>query len=229
MNIAATANTPSIYSAAPLIYQTEEGKSAPGPANSPQETSGFSAGSDGSPPPDPSTDPSGDKQNRAIATPNDTSGLTDAEKQLLEQLKQADTEVRQHEMAHVAAGGALITSGANFTFKKGPDGNNYAVAGEVSIDTSEVPGDPEATLAKMRQVKTAALAPASPSPQDIKVASMATSKAVKAMSELMILQTKEKSRTDEAQAFGSIKQASDSYTRVQNLPEKDASTFAIAV
>ncbi|RLB93197.1 MAG: SprA-related family protein [Deltaproteobacteria bacterium] len=155
--------------------------------------------------------------------------LTQAELQLIMALEQTDTEVRNHEMAHIAAGGSLITSGASFTYQRGPDGNNYAVAGEVSIDTSEIPGDPKATAQKMRQVRSAAMAPASPSSQDLKVASKAAALAAKASSELTMLQAKQQAETNEAKAFGNMKQASDSYTRVNNLPEKDASTFKLAV
>ena len=155
--------------------------------------------------------------------------LTQAEIQLLDELETIDTEVRQHEMAHIAAGGQYITSGANFTYKRGPDGRNYAVGGEVSIDTSPVPGDPEATLRKMRQVKGAALAPANPSSQDIKVASKASQAVTKALSDLMILQAREQAGSNETQAFGDIKKAADSYTKVQGLPETEPSSFKIAV
>ncbi len=157
------------------------------------------------------------------------SRLTQAELQLVTELAQIDTQVRSHEMAHIAAGGGLITSGASFTYQRGPDGNNYAVAGEVGIDTSEIPGDPQATVQKMRQVKSAALAPASPSAQDLKVASKAAALATKASSELTMLQAKQQAETNEDKAFGNLKQASDSYTKVNNLPEKDASTFKLAV
>lgn len=155
--------------------------------------------------------------------------LTQAEVQLLDELEQIDTEVRRHEMAHIAAGGRYITSGANFTYKRGPDGKNYAVGGEVSIDTSPVPGDPKATLQKMRQVKSAALAPANPSSQDVKVASKATQTASKALSDLMILQAKDQAETNENKAFTGLKEASDSYEKVNNLPENEPSSFKIAV
>lgn len=155
--------------------------------------------------------------------------LTQAELQLIMELEQRDTEVRSHEMAHIAAGGSLITSGASFTYQRGPDGNNYAVGGEVSIDTSAIPGDPKATAQKMRQVKSAALAPASPSAQDLKVASKAAALAVKASSELTMLQAKQQAQTNETKAFGNMKQASDSYTKVNNLPEDETRTFNLAV
>ena len=155
--------------------------------------------------------------------------LTQEELKLLDELKQADTEVRNHEMAHIAAGGGLITSGASFTYRRGPDGIRYAVAGEVGIDTSAIPGDPKATIQKMQQVQRAALAPASPSNQDIKVAANASSMAAKASSELTLLMAKEQAAARETQAFGTLKQASDSYARVSNLPEGDSSTFKLAV
>jgi hypothetical protein len=167
-------------------------------------------------------------QNENQHQANDTS-LSRAELQLLTELEQVDTKVRSHEMAHVAAGGGLITSGASFTYKKGPDGKDYAVAGEVGIDTSVIPGDPQATLQKMQQVKRSAMAPASPSSQDLKVASKATAMASKALSELSILRAKEQAASNEIQAFGNLKQASDSYTKVNTLPEVDTNTFTLAV
>ncbi len=179
---------------------------------------------------DSSTDSNTDVSKQEAQQPINPEGqLTRAELQLVTELKQVDSEVRRHEMAHVAAGGGLITSGANFTYKRGPDGQNYAVAGEVGINTSAIPGDPQATVQKMQQVKTAALAPANPSAQDLKVASQATAMASKALSKLMVLRAEELSATRETQAFGNLKQASDSYVKVNNLPEEDTSTFKLAV
>ena len=156
--------------------------------------------------------------------------LTQAERALLTELKQVDAEVRRHEMAHVAAGAGLITSGASFTYQRGPDGRNYAVGGEVSIDTSPVPGDPQATLRKMEQVKRAALAPAEPSTQDLRVAARATSAATKAISEIAVNRVKEQAQAREEAAFGSLQQAADSYTRVHDLPlEREGSVLEIAV
>ena len=66
----------------------------------------------------------------------------------------------------------------------GPDGRAYAVAGEVGIDASVIRGDPAATLAKMLQVERAALAPVDPSPQDRRVAALATGRAAEARAEL---------------------------------------------
>ncbi len=99
-------------------------------------------------------------------------------------LQRIDLDVRAHEAAHMAAGGGLVRGGATFSYTRGPDGKAYAVGGEVSIDASAVPDDPEATLQKARQVKAAALAPADPSPQDRKVATSAEAMAAQASAEL---------------------------------------------
>ncbi|MBZ5488756.1 hypothetical protein HW452_14610 [Halomonas aquamarina] len=104
---------------------------------------------------------------RADGTP-----LAPEEVQLLEQLKQTDRAVRQHEMAHQIAGGAY-TGGASYEYETGPDGKRYAVAGEVPIDYGPVRGDPQATIEKMQTVIAAALAPADPSPKDLQIAAQA--------------------------------------------------------
>ena len=110
--------------------------------------------------------------------------LTDEEQAQVEKLRARDAEVRAHEAAHLAAAGAFAKSGATYTYKTGPDGKKYAVGGEVSIDLSEVRGDPEATVQKMHVIRAAALAPDSPSSQDLKVAAVAEQKAAKAQAEI---------------------------------------------
>ena len=112
-----------------------------------------------------STETAGPK--RADGTP-----MAPEEIQQLEQLKQTDREVRQHEMAHQVAGGAY-TGGASYDYDVGPDGKRYAVAGEVPIDYGPVPNDPQATIEKMQTVIAAAMAPADPSPKDHQVAAQA--------------------------------------------------------
>lgn len=78
------------------------------------------------------------------------------------ELAQRDREVRTHEQAHAAVGGQYAGA-PTYSFKRGPDGQRYAVSGEVSIDTAPVPNDPAATLRKMEIVLRAALAPVEPS------------------------------------------------------------------
>lgn len=110
-------------------------------------------------------------------------GLTPEEEQTVDDLQQRDAEVRRHEQAHAAAGGQYAGA-PTYEYERGPDGQFYAVGGEVSIDTSAIPGDPEATIAKMQQVRRAALAPAQPSPQDRRVATEAQQAIVEARAEL---------------------------------------------
>jgi len=102
----------------------------------------------------------------------------------LENLKRTDREVRAHEQAHVIAGGHLVRGAASFGYATGPDGKLYAVSGEVSIDSSPVQDDPEATIRKMRQVVRAALAPSRPSGQDRAVASAAIKTQVEAQQQV---------------------------------------------
>ncbi len=118
----------------------------------------------------------------ATAKPTDTVTLSDAAQQQVQKLKQVDTNVRRHEAAHQAAGGSHA-GGASFTFTRGPDGKNYATAGEVPVDAS-AESEPAATIAKMEQVKAAALAPADPSPQDMRVAAQADATKLQAQAEL---------------------------------------------
>jgi len=105
----------------------------------------------------------------------DAQGARPPEEQAeIQELKRRDQEVRQHEAAHMAAGGPLVRGGASYSYAAGPDGKRYAVGGEVSIDVSPVAGDPAATAAKMQVVRRAALAPGRPSGQDLAVAARAS-------------------------------------------------------
>ena len=105
-----------------------------------------------------------------------------AEQQQLTELKQRDAEVRAHEQAHASLGGQFANS-PQYEYERGPDGRRYAVGGEVSIDISEA-STPEETIRKAQQVKAAALAPAEPSAQDLRVATEATQIALEARSEI---------------------------------------------
>lgn len=105
------------------------------------------------------------------------------EAQEIRELQRRDQEVRAHEAAHAAVGGQFAGS-PSYALTKGADGRSYATDGEVSISVSAVPGDPEATVQKATQVRAAALAPANPSSQDMKVAQKAQMMAAKARQEL---------------------------------------------
>jgi hypothetical protein len=102
----------------------------------------------------------------------DAEPLSDEEQRELDEMKRRDREVRTHEQAHKASGGAY-TGAMRLTYQMGPDGKRYAVEGSVPIDVSPVAGDPAATLRKMEVVARAANAPASPSGADRAVAAQA--------------------------------------------------------
>ncbi|MFB2846690.1 putative metalloprotease CJM1_0395 family protein [Aeromonas veronii] len=110
------------------------------------------------------------------------------QEQQVKDLVERDKEVRTHEQAHQSAGGEYASS-PTYQFTQGPDGKRYATGGEVQIDTSVVPGDPAATIAKMQQIRSAALAPAEPSAQDLAVARSAAASEAKARKELMAEQS----------------------------------------
>ncbi|BCE02711.1 putative metalloprotease CJM1_0395 family protein [Marinicellulosiphila megalodicopiae] len=118
------------------------------------------------------------------------------EAQLISQLKSRDMEVRNHEMAHKIVGGKYAGA-INLQYTKGPDGMNYASAGEVSISISPL-NDPQMTIQKMRQIKQAALAPSEPSSQDRSVAAMATQIEIKAYTEMAKMERAEEQAKEQA-------------------------------
>jgi hypothetical protein len=125
---------------------------------------------------------------RAAARPstqyNQTTAISEQDLQQLRQLKSRDLVVRAHEAAHLAAGSGIVIGGASYSYQRGPDGAQYAIGGEVSIDTSKVVGDPNATLQKAQQIQAAALAPTQPSSQDRTVAARAAKMAIEAKAEI---------------------------------------------
>jgi hypothetical protein len=120
--------------------------------------------------------------------------LPEDEQKRVQDLKARDREVRAHEAAHLAAAGGYAQGGANFSYSRGPDGMLYATGGEVSIDSSAVAGDPEATLRKAQVVQRAALAPAEPSGQDRQVAAEAAAMATQARQEIASAPAEETAR-----------------------------------
>jgi len=129
-----------------------------------------------------------------------------AELEQIHALQARDREVRQHERAHASAAAGIAHSAPSYTYTRGPDGQQYAVGGEVQIDTSAVAGDPEATLRKATQIQRAALAPAQPSSQDRAVAAQAAAMAATARAELLQLKAAEAQAT---RADGAPRASSD--------------------
>lgn len=114
--------------------------------------------------------------------------LSEEDKKAVQDLKDRDREVKVHEQAHAAVGGQYAGS-PSYEYQTGPDGKRYAVGGEVSIDVSEE-NEPEDTVQKMQIVRAAALAPAEPSTQDLKVAAEASQKEQQARAEVSESQLK---------------------------------------
>lgn len=147
--------------------------------------------------------------------------LTDEEKQQVQKLQTRDREVRAHERAHVAASGQYVRGGANFEYQTGPDDKRYAVGGEVSIDTSEVSGNPEATIQKMQIVRKAALAPAKPSAQDRAIAAQASQKEVQARQEL-----RQEKSDEEKEDISNSEQINSKYSRKIGYYTKNGTTIS---
>lgn len=103
------------------------------------------------------------------------SGAAAGNDEFLSELKARDAEVRAHEQSHLAAAGPYAAGGVNYEYEVGPDGKQYAVGGEVDIDTSPVEGDPEATIRKARIIRSAAYAVSDASSADGSVAAIASS------------------------------------------------------
>lgn len=123
------------------------------------------------------------------------------EQRQIAELASRDQAVRAHEQAHAAVGGSYAGA-PSYTYSRGPDGKRYAVGGEVGIDVAVVPNDPAATLAKMEIVLRAALAPAAPSAQDLRVAAQAQAQMVQARAGLAESQRAEAATADEPRAEG---------------------------
>lgn len=114
---------------------------------------------------------------------NDFLHLSPEAEAQLRNLKQRDAEVHAHERAHMAVGGQYVAGGPSYDYQQGPDGRQYAIGGHVSIDASAIPDDPEAGVAKARQIRRAALAPSEPSAQDQAVAAKASAQEARATRE----------------------------------------------
>lgn len=124
------------------------------------------------------------------------SEFTGEELKQIKQMERTDREVRQHELAHQAAGGPY-TGGASYEYEVGPDGKRYVVAGQVSIDYGPVAGNPAATIDKMQTVAAAALAPMDPSPKDYQVAARARQYMAEARMELAMQRLQEQANRGE--------------------------------
>lgn len=125
----------------------------------------------------------GGSQSRTPVAPGSDQQLDPDARRELEYLKSVDREVRAHEQAHVNAAGSLAGGPATYVYKRGPDGGNYAIAGEVPLEVRKGQ-TPEETLSLARRIQAAALAPAQPSAEDRAIAAAAAQMAAEAAAEL---------------------------------------------
>jgi hypothetical protein len=148
------------------------------------------------------------ENNNSVNGDTQTSAQAVEQERIISELKQRDQEVRAHEAAHAAVGGS-VTGSPNLSYENGPDGKRYAVDGEVAVDLSPVNGDPRATIAKMKKVHAAALAPMNPSSQDTQVASTATQVILQAQAELLSelgsVKSEEQGRVDKSETASTTK------------------------
>jgi len=158
--------------------------------------------------------------------------LSAQQERQVQQLVLRDAEVKAHERAHKAVGGQYAGS-ISYQYQVGPDGKRYAIGGEVSIDTSKVSGDPQATIDKMNVVKAAALAPADPSPQDRRVAASAAQAISAARVELATQAREERAQERESDSRQDAREAVqlrvnqrglDSYSSVSILQDDESNT-----
>lgn len=142
--------------------------------------------------------------------------------ELIRELAQRDREVRAHEQAHMAVGGQYAGP-MSLVFERGPDGRRYAVAGEVAIDTSPIPNNPQATVLKADQIRRAALAPAEPSTQDRKVAAQAIQMKLQAQVEVQREQRSERENEAENRTENRETTESSSENRREQQAESNRS------
>lgn len=134
-------------------------------------------------------------------TRSDGTPLSSEEQQEVQRLARRDREVRAHEQAHARAGGRHVRGGVQLGYETGPDGKRYAVEGEVNVDLSPA-STPEQTKAKMRQIRSAALAPANPSGADRAVAASASRREIDAQAQLNELARQDREELVKDQADG---------------------------
>lgn len=147
--------------------------------------------------------------------------LSEEEKQQVAKLRQIDAKVRAHERAHAAVGGQYAGA-PSYGYTRGPDGQLYAVSGEVSIDIG-AENDPEATLQKAAQVAAAALAPADPSGADRAVAAAAQQLRMAALAQI-----REEKRAEQEAAAAEREEAAANAPALPGQPQDEGAADGAA-
>lgn len=139
-----------------------------------------------------------------------------AELLVTRKLSERDREVRNHERIHASIGGAHA-SAPSYSYQRGPDGRLYAVDGEVRIDTSPVPDNPQATLEKAEVIMRAALSVPEPSTQDRRVAAEARVMAAEARAEIA---KAEEAKTSENMRQDEVEEETEKRTETEDPDKK---------
>ena len=147
------------------------------------------------------------------------------DQRIISELAARDREVRAHEQAHAAVGGQYAGA-PSYEYQRGPDGVNYAVGGEVSIDIGRA-ATPEATIQKAQIVRRAALAPAEPSPQDRNVAAQASRLEAQARAELVAEQVEAAAQQEQESPDAADSSAGNPNQSSPNSSEQDNSDALI--
>ena len=162
----------------------------------------------------------------AVSNQSSDKKVEQAEQKIAQDLAERDREVKSHERIHASVGGAYA-SAPTFTYERGPDGQLYAVEGEVRIDTSPIPDDPQATLEKAEVIIRASLSVSEPSPQDRRVAAEARAMAAEARAELAkVKEDNEPSQTESVDSEEESSSLKESQKSDQEQKDKMASSLA---
>lgn len=169
----------------------------------------------------------GDRQQGAPGQTRGPDGkpLSPAQQAEVRKLEARNRQVVAHEQAHEAAGGGLAGA-ISYAYQRGPNGKRYAVGGDVPIRINQDPNHPRATIAQMRQVISAALAPADPSSQDRSVASRATQILLRAQRELAAKATSSASPPTNPVNHARSRAVISAYTGVAGLGRSSVSSQA---
>jgi hypothetical protein len=145
--------------------------------------------------------------------------LSSAETQEVRELRQEEQELRLHELAYIARSmGPLRRS---FTFVRGADNKQYAVAGPLRADLTPVPGDLEATVDKMKGIKQAALSSGKPKARDALLAGQAAARERSAEHEIVQRERLEPIETIPVETAPVVERAADmEETRTREQDER---------
>lgn len=110
-------------------------------------------------------------------------GLDQREKVKAQEMQKQDRQIRQHEQAHLAASGRIPIFGPIYQMEKGPDGRMYVTGGKVNFRMPPAQSA-QGKLELAQQLRTMALAPASPSAKDRSIAARAAQQINQARLEL---------------------------------------------